>query len=27
LSLLDIRMHVLAQGCRYDMQSRKATMP
>jgi cyanophycinase len=25
LSLLDIRMHVLAEGCHYDTQSRKAT--
>ena len=27
LSLLDIRMHVLAEGCKYDMKTRKATMP
>ena len=27
LSLLDIRMHVLAEGCKYNMQTRKATMP
>lgn len=26
ISLLDIRLHILAQGCQYDMQSRKATL-
>lgn len=26
ITLLDIRLHVLAQDCQYDMQSRKATM-
>ena len=26
ISLLDIRLHVLAEGCQYDMQSRKATL-
>ena len=26
LSLMDIRLHVLAQGCQYDMQSRQATL-
>lgn len=27
LSLIDIRMHVLAAGCRYDMKTREATIP
>jgi cyanophycinase len=27
LSLVDIRLHVLAEGCTYDMQSRQATIP
>ncbi|MCL4108911.1 UNVERIFIED_CONTAM: hypothetical protein GTU68_008106 [Idotea baltica] len=26
LSLIDIRMHVLAEGCRYDTQTRQATI-
>jgi cyanophycinase len=26
LSLIDIRMHVLAQGCHYDTQTRQATI-
>jgi len=27
LSLVDLRMHVLAEGCEYDMESREVTLP
>ncbi|MEP5764238.1 MAG: cyanophycinase [Halieaceae bacterium] len=27
LSLVDMRLHVLAEGCEYDMQSREVTLP